>query len=139
MVLRLGRLALLLVLFGEALGILDHLVDVGVRQAARRLDADLLFLARALVLGMDVDEAVGVDVERHLDLRHAARRGGDADQVELAEQLVVRRHFTLALEHADRNRLLIVVGGRIDQIERASGRGRGWTYVWLSVVWVVKK
>ena len=34
-VLRLGRLAALLVLLGELLGILDHLVDVGVGQAAR--------------------------------------------------------------------------------------------------------
>ena len=42
-----------------------------------------------LVLGRDVDDAVGVDVERDLDLRHAARRGRNADQVELAEQLVV--------------------------------------------------
>jgi hypothetical protein len=29
-----------------------------------------------LVLGLDVDDAVGVDVERYLDLRHAARQGG---------------------------------------------------------------
>jgi hypothetical protein len=75
-VLRLGRLAPLLVLFGELLGVLDHLVDVGVRKAARGLDADLLLLAGALVLGADVDDAVGVDVEGDLDLRHAARRRG---------------------------------------------------------------
>src|SRR6478736_3320140 len=52
-VLRLGRLAALLVLVGELLGVLDHLVDIGVGQAARSLDADLLFLAGALVLGAD--------------------------------------------------------------------------------------
>ena len=56
------------------LGFLDHLFDVGVGQAARGLDADLLFLAGRLVLGRHVDDAVGVDVERDLDLRHAARR-----------------------------------------------------------------
>ena len=67
-----------------------------------------------LVLGRDVDDAVGVDVEGHLDLRHAARRRRDADQVELAEQLVVRRHLALALEDADRHRRLVVVGGRED-------------------------
>ncbi len=72
---------------------------------------------------MDVDDAVGVDVEGDLDLRHAARRRGDADQVELAEQLVVRRHLALALEHADRHRLLVVLGGRVDL--RLLGRDRG--------------
>ena len=49
-----------------------------------------------------------------LDLRHAARRGRDADQIELAEQLVVRRHLALALEHADRHRGLVVRRGRED-------------------------
>src|SRR3546814_4737605 len=49
-VLGFGRLAPLLVLGGELLGVLHHLLDVGVAQAARRLDLDLLFLARALVL-----------------------------------------------------------------------------------------
>ncbi|EJU09885.1 putative NAD-specific glutamate dehydrogenase [Sphingomonas sp. LH128] len=110
----LGRFAALLVLFGELLGVTDHLVDVAVRKAARGLDADLLFLAGALVLGGDVHEAVGVDVEGHLDLRDAATRRRDADEVELAEQLVVLRHLALALEHADRYRLLVVLGGRVD-------------------------
>ena len=67
-----------------------------------------------LVLGRDVDDAVGVDVEGDLDLRHAARRRRDADQVELAEQLVVRRHRALALEDPDGHRGLVVVGGRED-------------------------
>src|SRR6202011_409137 len=92
-------------------GVLDHLVDVGFRQTARGLDADLLLLAGRLVLGRDIDDAVGVDVEGDLDLRHAARRGRDTDQVELAEQFVVRRHLTLALKHADRDRRLVVLGG----------------------------
>jgi hypothetical protein len=43
----------------------------------------------ALSLAADVDDAVGVDVEGDLDLRHAARRRRNADQIELAEQLVV--------------------------------------------------
>ena len=58
----------------------------------------------ALSLADDVDDAVGVDVEGHLDLRHAARRRRDADEIELAEQLVVGRHLAFALEDADRHR-----------------------------------
>jgi hypothetical protein len=38
--------------------------------------------------GRDVDDAIGVDVEGHLDLRHAARRSRNTDQIELAEQLL---------------------------------------------------
>src|SRR4029079_19486462 len=64
----------LLVLLGVGFGVLDHALDVGLGEAARRLDADLLFLAGAFVLALHVDDAVGVDVEGHLDLRHAARR-----------------------------------------------------------------
>src|SRR5215204_4992083 len=109
---RLDQLAPLLVIGGVRLSVLDHLVDVGFREAARGLDADLLLLAGRLVLGRDVDDAVGVDVERDLDLRHAARRRRDADQVELAQQLVDRRHLALALEDADRDRGLAVLGGR---------------------------
>ena len=56
------------------------------------------------VLGRDVRDAVGVDVEGHLDLRHAARRRGDPHQVELAERAVVARHLALPLEHVDLDR-----------------------------------
>ena len=66
----------------------------------------------ALVLGLDVDDAVGVDVECNLDLRHATRGRRNADQIELAEHLVVSRHLALALEHANGDRVLIVLGGR---------------------------
>src|SRR3546814_3253047 len=63
MVLRLDQGAALLVLLGVELGILHHLLDLGVAETARGLDADGLLLAGRLVLGADVDDAVGVDVE----------------------------------------------------------------------------
>src|SRR3546814_13778497 len=63
---------------------------------------------------MDVYDAIGVNVERNLDLRNTTRRGRDAYQIELAEHLVVRRHLTLALENADRHGLPIVIGSRIE-------------------------
>ena len=92
-------------------GILDHLLDVGVGKPARSLDADLLLLAGGLVLGGDADNAVGVDVERDFDLRHAARRGRNALQVETAQRLVVGRHLAFALEHIDGDGGLVVLGG----------------------------
>ena len=49
-------------------------------RAARAADRDLLLLARRHVLRRHVDDAVGVDVERDLDLRHAARRRRQPDR-----------------------------------------------------------
>ena len=58
------------------------------------------------------DDAVGIDVERDLDLRHAARRRWNADQIELAENLVVCGHFAFALEDTDGHGTLAVFGRR---------------------------
>ena len=65
-------------------------LDVRIRQAARRLDHDILLLARALVLCTDVDDPVRIDVKGDLDLPGATQGGGDANEVEVAQQLVVR-------------------------------------------------
>ena len=87
----LGQLAAALVLGGVRLGIALHPVDLLLGQAAGRLDLDRLLLARPLVLGRDLEDAVGVDVEADLDLRRAHRGRRDAFEVELAEQAVVGR------------------------------------------------
>merc|ERR1719253_160260 len=108
LVLRLDLALLLHVVVLHALGVLDHALDVLLRQAAARLDRDLLALARRLVSRGDVHDAVGVNVERHLDLRDAARGRRDANEVELAEHLVVRRDLTLALEDLDADLRLVV-------------------------------
>ncbi|OJH16944.1 glutamate dehydrogenase, partial [Bacillus obstructivus] len=102
--------AALLVGLGIGFGILDHLFDVGIGKTTGCLDADLVFLARALVLGRNVDDTVGIDVETDFDLRNAARCGRNAHEVELAKRLVVGSHFTLALEDADRHGGLVVLG-----------------------------
>ena len=56
-------------------------------------------------------DAVGVDVEGHLDLGHAARSRRDAGQLEAAEQLVVRGDLAFTLIDLDLHRRLAVVGG----------------------------
>ena len=71
-------------------------------------------LAGAQILGGDVDDAVGVDIEGHFDLRHAARRGRDAGELEAAQRLVVGGHFALALQHVDFDGGLAVRGGGED-------------------------
>jgi hypothetical protein len=65
----------LLILGGILLGFLDGLVDVVLGHVGGGGDGDVLLLAGAQILGGDVDDAVGVDVEGDLDLRHAAGAG----------------------------------------------------------------
>ncbi|ELP44522.1 putative NAD-specific glutamate dehydrogenase [Mycobacterium avium subsp. paratuberculosis S5] len=105
-----GFLAPLAVLLGVRLGVLDHPVDLLLGQAGALLDLDRVLLTGALVLGGDVHDAVGVDVEGDLDLRHAAGRRRNSGQLEGAEQLVVRGDFALTLIHLDLHRRLVVVG-----------------------------
>ena len=95
-------------------GVLDHLVDLGLREAARRFDLDALLLAGRHVLGRHVHDPVCIDIEAHFDLRHTARRGRDANQVEPSQRPVVDRHFALTLEHVNRHGRLVVRRGRED-------------------------
>ena len=101
-------LFLLLVGFGVGLGFSFHTFDFVVRQTRRCLDADFLLLASGLVFGRNVQNAVGVDIESNLNLRHTARCWHNAVQVEAADGLVVLRHRAFALQHVNLNRRLVV-------------------------------
>ena len=95
-------------------GVLDHLFDIGIRQAAIGLNADRMFLIRRLILGIDVNNPIGVDIEGNFDLRYAARCRWNALQVELTQHLIVRSDRTFALEDADGHSRLIIVRRRED-------------------------
>merc|ERR1719410_260684 len=56
-----------------------------------------------LILGRHIEDTVGINVEGDLDLRHTARCWRNAIQVELAEQVVILGHGTLALEDLDQH------------------------------------
>ena len=112
---RLGHPELPLVILGVALGILSHPLDFRLVEAARLLDLHGLLLVGAEILRAHVQDAVGIDVELHLDLRGAAGRSRDALQVELAQQPVVAGHWPLPLKHAHRHGRLIV-GGRAEHL-----------------------
>ena len=81
---RIDLLALLFVLAGMSFGLLGHLLDFVLAEARTRRDGDAGILAGGVVLGGYVEDAVGVDVKGHLDLRDAARSGHDAAELELA-------------------------------------------------------
>ena len=107
-VLHINHLAAFFVLGSVLLGITLHLFNFFLAQTAGVLHGDLAFLARGLVLGGDGKDAVHVDIERHLDLRNAARRRRHAFEIERPEQSIVPGEFALALQDIDRNSALIV-------------------------------
>ena len=107
----LGLLLLRGVLGGELLRVLDHALDVVLFQLGGGGDGDRLLLAGAQVLGLDVHDAVGVDVEGDLDLGDATGCRRYADQVEPAQRRVVEGHGPLALQHVDFDGRLVVGRG----------------------------
>ncbi len=93
-----------IVLGRAALGVLHHALDIGLVQVGAGRDGDLLFAAGGLVFGCGVQDAVGIQIERDLDLRRSSRRGWKAIQPERAQGHVVGRHRALALQHENVHR-----------------------------------
>ena len=59
-----------------------------------------------------LDDAVGVDLERNIDLRHAAWCRRNADEFEFCEAAVGTRDLAFALQNVDLDRLLVIDDGR---------------------------
>ena len=70
---------------GIGLGICNHTFDLFIAQAAGGGNADGLLFASGLVLCRHVQDAVGIEVESHLDLRHTARCRRDIRQIETTQ------------------------------------------------------
>src|SRR5450432_917275 len=109
---RVDLLALALVGIRIRFGVLQHLLDVVLRETTRRLDPDLLLLPGRLVFRGHVQNAVRVDVEGHLDLRHATLCGWNSGELEFADGLVPAGELALTLQHVDLDRRLVVLGRR---------------------------
>ena len=70
-----------------------------------------------------MEDAVGIDIERHFDLRHAARSRRNPGELEFPDGAVVLRHLPLALQHVNLDRRLSVLGRREDfRLLRRNGR-----------------
>merc|ERR1711885_123358 len=80
-----------------SLGLSDHVLDLVLAKTSTGLDDDLLLLASSLVPGVDIHDAVGVNVEGNLNLGHTSGCWGNTSQLELPQQLVVSGHLSLAL------------------------------------------
>mmetsp|Transcript_34800 Transcript_34800/g.84091 ORF Transcript_34800/g.84091 Transcript_34800/m.84091 type:complete len:143 (+) Transcript_34800:455-883(+) len=122
LVFRFDHLLLLGICLGIDLRILDHAFDVIVRQSPTGFDNNVLFLARALIFRRNIENAICINVERDLNLGHTARGRRDASKVELAQILVIRRHFTLSLHDLELH-LRLVVHGRGESLLFLRGDG----------------
>src|SRR5262245_801248 len=98
---RLDALFVFPILRGMLLGFAHHALDIALAEPARRLDANTLLLSGSAIFGGNVENAVGVDVERHLDLWNSTRRGREPIEMEPPDGLVVASHRTLALKNVD--------------------------------------
>ena len=103
-------------------GVDEHLLDGVVIEAVRGLHLDRLFDAGAILAGMDGQQAVGIDAERHLQTRHAGGHRRDALQREARQAPAVGRELALALDDVDLEAGLLVL---LRRVLRARGRGRG--------------
>ena len=103
-------------------GFSGHIFNFILGQAAGSGDGDLLLLVGAQILGGDIHDAVGVNVESDLDLGYAAGRRRYPHQMELAQRAVALGHAPFSLQHMDFHRGLIV-GGRRKDLALASGDG----------------
>ncbi|GKT78696.1 NAD-specific glutamate dehydrogenase [Colletotrichum tofieldiae] len=106
-------LGLILVL--ELLGLGKHALDVLLGEAALVVgDDNLVGLAGTLLDGGDVHDTVGIEIEGDLNLGNTAGGGGDAGQLELAEQVVVLGALALTLVDLDEDTGLVVGEGGED-------------------------
>ncbi len=111
MVARLHRLAPLRIFLGMGFSIFDHAIDFVLVQTAGTRNGDLLLLVGAQILGLDAHDAIGINVEGHLNLGDTPRRRRNALQVKAAEGAIVPCHLAFALQHVNLDTRLIVRSG----------------------------
>ena len=89
------------VLRGVLLRIANRLLNFILAHFVVGGDGDGLGASSVLVARGDGQDAVGVNIERDLNFRHACHCAADALQTELADALVVPRHRALTLQDVD--------------------------------------
>jgi len=90
------------------LGLINHAVNIGVGETTGRTDSNILGLASGFVLGRDVHDTIGINVEGNLNLGVSSGGHGDTSKVEVTELLVVLGELTLSLENGDSDLSLVI-------------------------------
>jgi hypothetical protein len=112
LLLGLDDLLVLAILILELLGLADHALDIGSGQTTSSVgDGDVGLATGGLVHGSDLQDTVGIQLEGTLELGGTAGHGGNARELELAEQVVVAGHGTLTLVDGELDSGLTILGG----------------------------
>src|SRR6266436_4501438 len=119
---RFDELALGKILLGVFDGFLKHALDFGIVDAVARLDFDGVPFAGAQILRGNLQDAVGVDQESHLDALQA--RGSRRNfQREAREGTAIFSEFALALKNVNVNAGLAVDAGGVQLLRAGGNRG----------------
>src|SRR6266478_2646562 len=119
---RFDQLALGKILFRVFDGFLEHTLDLGIVDAVARLDFDGMAFAGAQILRGNLQDAVGVDQESHLDALQA-RRSRRNSQREAREGTAILGEFALALKNVNVNAGLAVDAGGVKLLRASGNRG----------------
>merc|ERR1719184_579187 len=112
-VLRRNAFLLLFILSFELLCIIDHLLNVFLRQSTLVIsDSDLILLSSRLISRRNVQDAICVDVKGDLNLRHSPGSGRYSSQIELAQVMIILGHSSFTFEYLDGDCRLIISVGR---------------------------
>jgi len=91
-----------LILLGELLGVLDHLVDFLLGKSSLVVgDCDGLLLSSSLIVGTDGKDGVLINFESNLNLWNTFWCWWDAIKVEFSKVVVVLGESSLTLEDGD--------------------------------------
>src|SRR5260221_4186591 len=104
-------------------GFAHHALDLFLGQATGAGNRDLLLAPAGLIACRDIEYAIGVDVEGHLDLWHASGSQRNALQAEAPQALVVACQLALALQHVNLHRRLVIFR-RAEDLGLAHRNGR---------------
>ena len=109
------------VLGGKLLSLGDHTINVFLSETSPFVgDGDRFGFASALVSSGDLHDTVGIDLECDLDLGNTTWSGGDASELELAEEVVVLGQGTFTLEDLNQDGGL-VIGSSGENLALAGG------------------
>ena len=109
-ILDLDLLLSLQIVSGKALCILDLGIDLLLGELVRSGDGHILLLLGGQILGRDMDDAIGIDIEGDLDLRNSPRCRWNSHQCEPAQGYIVLGHGPLTLQDIDLHTGLVVCG-----------------------------
>lgn len=101
----------------------DRFVDIRFGKIGGRGDRDILRFARSQIFCGYVHDAVGIDIERNFDLRHASRCGSNPHELKAAERLIILGKLSFTLENVNIY-LSLIIGSRGEYLRFFDRNGR---------------